>query len=74
MCNGIWEPLGLGKFTGHCFRIGGTTGFLLSGVEVEIVKKMGRWSSDSFKLYWRNIGGIIGKYAANIVWKDKLSI
>ena len=72
MCNEVWEPLGLGRFTGHCFRIGGTTAFILAGVDLEIVKKMGRWSSESFKLYWRHLHGIIGHYAANVDWNDRL--
>ncbi|KAF5384197.1 hypothetical protein D9615_003232 [Tricholomella constricta] len=43
------------KISGHCFRIGGTTHFLLAGVPPDIVKLMGRWSSDAFLRYWRSL-------------------
>ncbi|KAF5383112.1 hypothetical protein D9615_004838 [Tricholomella constricta] len=52
-CNGILAALALPHISGHSFRIGGTTHFLLSGVAPDIVKIMGRWSSDSFLRYWR---------------------
>jgi hypothetical protein len=53
MCNDIWSLHGFQRITGHSFRIGGTTSLLLSGIDAQIVKGMGRWSSDAFKLYWR---------------------
>ncbi len=40
---------------GHSFRIGGTTFFLIKGVNPDVVKALGRWSSDAFKKYWRNL-------------------
>ena len=54
-CNDIWSTYGLCTFTGHCFRIGGTTLLLLRGVDPSIVKAMGRWTSDSFLRYWRSL-------------------
>jgi hypothetical protein len=54
-CNNIWSRYGLPTFTGHCFRIGGTTILLLRGVSPYIVKRMGRWSSDAFLKYWRSL-------------------
>jgi len=51
-CNTIWSKLGYPHTTGHSFRIGGTTELLLSGVPSDVVKTMGRWSSDSFVRYW----------------------
>jgi integrase len=54
-CNEIWVRAGLARSTGHEFRIGGTTHFLLSKVPPDIVKLMGRWSSDAFQRYWRQI-------------------
>jgi hypothetical protein len=39
--------------TGHCFRIGGTTFYLVSGVPPDMVKKFGRWRSQAFLEYWR---------------------
>ncbi|KAJ6506880.1 hypothetical protein C8R45DRAFT_1060302 [Mycena sanguinolenta] len=41
--------------TSHSFRIGGTTELLLAGVSPDVVKAMGRWSSDAFHKYWRSL-------------------
>ena len=38
--------------TGHCFWIGGTTFYLVSGVPLDMVKKFGRWHSQAFLEYW----------------------
>jgi hypothetical protein len=38
---------------GHCFRIGGTTFYLISGVPPDILKKFGHWRSQAFLEYWR---------------------
>ena len=54
-CNSIWSAAGLPAFTGHSFRIGGTTELLLSGVPPDVVKALGRWSSDAFLRYWRSL-------------------
>lgn len=43
------------RITGHCFRIGGTTHLLLQGVPPDVVKLMGRWTSDAFLRYWRSL-------------------
>ena len=39
---------------GHSLRIGGTLFYLLKGVPFDVVKTMGRWSSESFTLYLRH--------------------
>ncbi|KAF8797784.1 hypothetical protein BYT27DRAFT_7265341 [Phlegmacium glaucopus] len=39
--------------TGHCFRIGGTTFYLVLGVPPDMVKKFGHWRSHAFLEYWR---------------------
>lgn len=52
-CNDILLRHDLPKISCHCFRIGGTTALLLSGVDPEFVKRAGRWASDSFLRYWR---------------------
>jgi hypothetical protein len=44
---------GYPRITGHCFRIGGTTFYLVSGVPPDMVKKYGRWRSQAFLEYWR---------------------
>ena len=70
MCNNIWSSHGFKRITGHSFRIGGTTSLLLSGVDAEIVKGMGRWSSDAFKLYWRKVEVLFAKHASDVSWVD----
>lgn len=50
-CNEIWSTAGFKTVSGHSFRIGGTTEMLLSGVPPDVVKALGRWSSDSFLRY-----------------------
>ncbi|KZV82569.1 DNA breaking-rejoining enzyme, partial [Exidia glandulosa HHB12029] len=57
--NEIWSACGMQRFTGHSFRIGGTTALLRAGVDPEVVKMAGRWKSDSFLRYWRAIDQII---------------
>jgi hypothetical protein len=70
MCNAIWSSHGFMRITGHSFRIGGTTSLLLSDVDAEMVKGMGRWSSDAFKLYWRKVEVLFAKHASNVSWVD----
>jgi len=70
MCNTVWSKEGLPHITGHSFRIGGTTALLCSGVNPEVVKKLGRWSSDAFLIYWRSLGHLFSKHASNLVWSD----
>ena len=65
-CNEIWHPLGYPKTTGHCFRIGGTTELLVAGTPPDVVKAMGRWSSDSFMRYWRALDDIAPKYVRHL--------
>lgn len=63
VCNSVWTSRGLPHLSGHCFRIGGTTELLLRNVPPHIVKVMGRWSSDSFLRYWRNLEHIAPLHA-----------
>ncbi|PPQ81779.1 hypothetical protein CVT24_005332 [Panaeolus cyanescens] len=57
-CNTIWSKRGYSYITGHSFRIGGTSKLLASGIPPDVVKTMGRWTSDSFLRYWRHIDRI----------------
>ncbi|KAF8233339.1 hypothetical protein L208DRAFT_1556755, partial [Tricholoma matsutake] len=41
------------RITGHCFHIGGTTFYLISGVLPDMVKKFGQWQLQAFLEYWR---------------------
>lgn len=70
MCNEVWSRHGWPKITGHSFRIGGTTALLMAGVNPNIVKKMGRWSSDAYLRYWRTVEEIFGLHAANLDFVD----
>lgn len=47
---------------GHGLRIGGTLEYLLRGVPFDVVKSMGRWSSDAFTIYLRNHAVILAPY------------
>jgi hypothetical protein len=70
MCNSVWADAGIPRITGHSFRIGRTTALLCSGVHPEIVKKMGRWTSDAFLQYWRSLGQLFAQQASNVSWND----
>ncbi|CAG8488647.1 15818_t:CDS:2 [Cetraspora pellucida] len=39
------------NLTEHSFRASGTTELVLRGVQLPIIKKIGRWSSDAFQRY-----------------------
>ncbi|KAG2060458.1 hypothetical protein BDR06DRAFT_1053624 [Suillus hirtellus] len=47
---------------GHGLRIGGTLEYLLRGIPFEVVKTMGRWSSDAFTIYLREHASILAPY------------
>jgi hypothetical protein len=70
MCNTIWSKEGHPRITGHSFRIGGTTALLRSGINIQVVKKMGRWSSDAYLRYWRNVQELFADHATNVHWVD----
>jgi hypothetical protein len=63
-CNEIWQAAGYPHTTGHSFRIGGTTELLLAGVAPDVVKAMGRWSSDAFHRYWRSLEDLAPLHAS----------
>ncbi|KAF8886363.1 hypothetical protein BD779DRAFT_1611783 [Infundibulicybe gibba] len=65
-CNEIWTMYGWPRMTGHSFRIGGTTKLLVAGVPPDVVRAMGRWSSDAFLRYWRSLELIAPKYVEYI--------
>ncbi|PAV21662.1 reverse transcriptase ribonuclease H [Pyrrhoderma noxium] len=48
--------------SGHSLRIGSTLEYLLRGVPFEVVKQIGRWSSNAFTLYLREHGRILAPY------------
>ena len=60
--NAIAVLLGEQSFKGHGIRIGATLEFLLRGVPFDVMKSLGRWSSDSFTLYLCQHAAIIAPY------------
>jgi hypothetical protein len=60
--NEVWSKLGYHRVTGHSFRIGGTTTLLRNGVPPDVVKELGRWSSDAFHEYWRDVPSIATRH------------
>ncbi|KAG1791073.1 uncharacterized protein HD556DRAFT_1241183 [Suillus plorans] len=65
-CNSIWAAAGIPFASGHSFHIGGTTELLLSGVPPDVVKALGRWSSDAFLCYWRNLDLLALRHIENL--------
>ena len=53
---------GFPPLPGHSLRIGGTLEYLLRGLPFDVVKTIGRWSSDSFQTYLREHGQILARY------------
>lgn len=53
---------GLTPLHGHSIRIGGTLELLLRGIPFDVVKTMGRWSSDAFTGYLRRHAQILAPY------------
>ena len=57
----IEEGLPSARFGTHSMRIGGATALLHAGVPIELIKRMGRWVSDSFQRYlWEAAEGTEG--------------
>jgi hypothetical protein len=58
----IMASLGLGSVKGHSIRIGGTLEYLLRGVPFDVVKSIGRWSSEAFTIYLRQHAMVMAPY------------
>ncbi|KAF7357135.1 Reverse transcriptase ribonuclease h [Mycena sanguinolenta] len=56
------KAAGLEPLQGHGIRIGATLFYLLRGTPFDVVKTIGRWSSDSFMLYLRKHAQIMAPY------------
>ena len=54
--------LNMPDLKGHSLHIGGTFFYLLKGVPFNVVKIMGRWSSESFTLYLRHHALILAPF------------
>lgn len=64
--NEIWAQAGFPRMTGHSFRIGGTSALLKAGVPPDVVRSMGRWSSDAHFRYWRDLFEIATMHAEHL--------
>lgn len=51
------------RFMSHSLRIGGATALYQATMDVELVKRMGRWSSSAVHRYLQDGGGVIPKVA-----------
>lgn len=58
----IGKAAGVHVASGHSFRIGGTTEYLLRGVEFAAVQSLGRWSGQAFEKYIRDHAEIMAPY------------
>jgi hypothetical protein len=65
--NTIATAHGLVRVTGHCFRIGGTTQLLASGIPPDVVKAAGRWALDSFLCYWQEHKQVLLQHVNNLI-------
>ncbi|KAE9389184.1 hypothetical protein BT96DRAFT_835263, partial [Gymnopus androsaceus JB14] len=57
-CNVIWSRHNIPRMTGHCFRIGGTTHYLVQGIPPNVVEMLGCWKLDAFLKYWRDLDSL----------------
>lgn len=53
-CQQIWKAHGWESISGHSFRVGGASLRAALGVNHDDIKKLGRWSSNCYKLYIRD--------------------
>jgi hypothetical protein len=56
------KALQLARFQGHSIRIGATLELLLRGVPFDVVKTIGRWSSEAFLVYLRDHAVVMAPY------------
>ncbi|GBE78928.1 hypothetical protein SCP_0201250 [Sparassis crispa] len=54
--------LNVPSLKGHGIRIGATLEYLLRGVPFEVVKSIGRWNGESFRLYLRQHAVVMAPY------------
>ena len=53
------------QFGTHSYRIGGATALFAAGADATVIRKMGRWSSDIYRLYVRAC------FSQTIAWSRK---
>ncbi|GLB43817.1 putative DNA breaking-rejoining enzyme, partial [Lyophyllum shimeji] len=72
-CNTVWSAAGLTHVSGHSFRIGGVTEFLLRGTPPDIVRVLGRWQSQAFLLYQRKVEAILPQFLSGALRSSRLA-
>ncbi|KAI5981618.1 DNA breaking-rejoining enzyme [Pisolithus albus] len=63
---------GFPDMPGHAFRIGGATELLLQGVPPDVVATQGRWKSQAFLEYWRQISSILPLFISSSADSSRL--
>ncbi|KAK4697175.1 hypothetical protein P7C70_g8251, partial [Phenoliferia sp. Uapishka_3] len=63
--NGYLLAANRSRVWGHSFRIGGATMYLLAGKHIDSIRVLGRWSSNAFDRYWRDIKLIAANHIRN---------
>ncbi|TFY67378.1 hypothetical protein EVJ58_g1656 [Rhodofomes roseus] len=71
--NKVAERLGEPPMQGHGLRVGATLEYLLRGVPFDVVKAIGRWSGESFKLYLRKHAVIMAPYLQSSPVLDEIT-
>ncbi|KZT64744.1 hypothetical protein DAEQUDRAFT_585676 [Daedalea quercina L-15889] len=69
----IAAQLGEVPMKGHGLRIGATLEYLLRGAPFDVVKAIGRWSGESFKLYLRKHAVILAPYLQHSPILDEIT-
>ena len=55
------------RITGHSFRAGGVTDYLLAGFGAEFIMRQGHWLSTAFRVYFRLSQAALGAMSAQVV-------
>ncbi|KAJ3504586.1 hypothetical protein NLJ89_g7863 [Agrocybe chaxingu] len=63
--NAAASAAGIGPLQGHGIRIGSVLEYMLRGIPFDVVRAIGRWSSDAFTLYLRKHATILAPYIQN---------
>lgn len=53
-CRQVWHTYGWDSISGHSFRVGGASLRAALGIDHKDIQKLGRWTSDCYKLYLRD--------------------
>ena len=55
------------RITGHSWRAGGTTDFLLAGLPETFIMRQGRWLSDAFRVYFRLSRSVLASVSGRLM-------